>query len=117
MSFSIAIPLNWFGKVQKDEPLPSVLNPSRNQAAVRTDLEIRERTMVLLAASTGLRQSELFALRWGDIDFSQGTMNVTHSIAYGIVGPMQDGSIPEARARTPDSCESAHSVARPLSLS
>jgi integrase len=28
----------------------------------------------------------LFALKWGDIDFSQGTMNVTRSIAYGIVG-------------------------------
>ena len=39
-----------------------------------------------MAASTGLRQSELFALKWGDIDFSQNTMNVTRSIAYGIVG-------------------------------
>jgi integrase len=47
---------------------------------------IRERTLVLLAASTGLRQSELFALKWGDIDFFQGTMNVTRSIAYGHVG-------------------------------
>jgi integrase len=49
-------------------------------------LELRERTLVLVAASTDLRQSELFALKWGDIDFSQGTMNVTRSIAYGIVG-------------------------------
>jgi integrase len=28
----------------------------------------RERTLVLLAESTGLRQSELFGLKWGDID-------------------------------------------------
>ena len=27
---------------------------------------IRERTLVLLAAPTGLRQSELFALKWDD---------------------------------------------------
>jgi integrase len=49
-------------------------------------LDLRERTLVLVAASTGLRQSELFVLKWSDIDLSQGTMNVTRSIAYGIVG-------------------------------
>ena len=42
--------------------------------------------MVLIAASTGLRQSELFGLRWGDIDFAQGSMSVTRSIVYGVVG-------------------------------
>src|SRR5579859_887647 len=31
-------------------------------------------------------RSPSFALKWGDIDFSQGAMNVTRSIAYGIVG-------------------------------
>jgi hypothetical protein len=39
-------------------------------------LEIRERTLVFIAASTGIRQSELFALKWGDINFTAGTMNV-----------------------------------------
>jgi integrase len=29
----------------------------------------------------------LFGLKWDDIDFSQGTMNVTRSIVYGVVGP------------------------------
>jgi integrase len=33
-----------------------------------------------------LRQSELFALKWEDIDFAHGTMNVTRAIAYGVVG-------------------------------
>lgn len=42
--------------------------------------------------STGLRQSELFGLRWGDIDFAQGSMNVTRSIVYGIVGPCKTES-------------------------
>jgi integrase len=54
--------------------------------ALVDNLSIRERTLVLLAVSTGLRQSELFGLKWGDIDFSQGTMNVTRSIVYGVVG-------------------------------
>jgi integrase len=55
-------------------------------------LSIRERTLVLLAVSTGLRQSELFGLKWGDIDFAQGTMNVTRSIVYGVVGPCKTES-------------------------
>jgi integrase len=42
--------------------------------------------------STGLRQSELFGLKWGAIDFSQGTMNVTRSIVYGVVGPCKTES-------------------------
>ena len=49
-------------------------------------LGIRERTLVLLAVSTGLRQSELFGLKWGDIDLVQYSMNVTRSIVYGVVG-------------------------------
>ena len=65
---------------------PTVLMPSEIKALVDS-LGIRERTLVLLAVSTGLRQSELFGLKWGDIDFAQKTMNVTRSIVYGVVGP------------------------------
>ena len=55
-------------------------------------LRFRERTLVLLAASTGLRQSELFGLKWGDINFTEGTMNVTRSIVCGVVGPCKTES-------------------------
>jgi hypothetical protein len=48
--------------------------------------------LVLLAVSTGLRQSELFGLKWEDIDLVQGTMNVTRSIVYGVVGPCKTES-------------------------
>jgi integrase len=60
--------------------------------AMLDNLSIRERTLVLLAVSTGLRQSELFGLKWGDIDLVQGTMNVTRSIVYGVVGPCKTES-------------------------
>jgi integrase len=46
----------------------------------------RERMLVLLAAGTGLRRSELFALKWRDIDFAAGQMSVTRSIVYQVVG-------------------------------
>ncbi len=60
--------------------------------AMLDNLGIRERTLVLLAVSTGLRQSELFGLKWGDIDLVQGAMNVTRSIVYGVVGPCKTES-------------------------
>jgi integrase len=55
-------------------------------------LETRERTLVFIAASTGIRQSELFALKWSDINFSAGTMNVARSIVHGFVGPCKTES-------------------------
>src|SRR5260370_18005411 len=64
-------------------------------AEIRTLLEglkIRERTLVFIAASTGIRQSELFALKWGDINLSAGTMNVARSIVHGFVGPCKTES-------------------------
>src|SRR5260370_1887239 len=68
-----------------------VLMPTEIKALV-DNLSIRERTLVLLAVSTGLRQSELFGLKWGDIDFTQGNMSVTRSIVYGVVGPCKTES-------------------------
>jgi integrase len=59
---------------------PIVLLPSEIKSLVN-NLELRERTLVLLAASTGLRQSEIFGLKWEDIDFAQRAMSVTRSIA------------------------------------
>jgi integrase len=69
----------------KRRTAPTILTPTEIKALV-DGLRIRERTLVLVAVSTGLRQSELFGLKWGDIDFDQGTMNVTRSIVYGVVG-------------------------------
>jgi integrase len=78
-------PIHLVRQSAKRRRTPIVLMPAEIKALV-DNLTIRERTLVLLAVSTGLRQSELFGLKWGDIDFSQGTMNVTRSIVYGVVG-------------------------------
>ncbi len=50
---------------------------------------------MLFAASTGLRQSELFGVKWRDIDFGQHTMNVMRSIVYGVVDPCKTESSPK----------------------
>src|ERR1019366_3633886 len=70
---------------------PAILLPAEIKALIG-GLALRERTLVLLAASTGLRQSEIFGLKWGDIDFERGTMSVTRSIVYGVVGPCKTES-------------------------
>jgi hypothetical protein len=75
----------------KRKVAPSVLTPTEIKALLG-GLNLRERTLVLLAASTGLRQSELFGVKWCDIDFAQHTMNVVRSIVYGVVGPCKTES-------------------------
>ena len=75
----------------KRRTTPSVLTPLEIKALIN-NLGLRERTLVLVVASTGLRQSELFGLKWGDINFDQGTMSVTRSIVCGVVGPCKTES-------------------------
>jgi integrase len=70
---------------------PAILVPAEIKALI-DGLALRERTLVLLAASTGLRQSEIFGLQWGDIDFETGTMSIIRSIVYGVVGPCKTES-------------------------
>jgi len=68
------------------QPDPAGLHPSLQDASWV------KRTLVPLAASTGLRQSEIFGLKWGDIDFERGTMSVIRSIVYGVVDPCKTES-------------------------
>jgi len=75
----------------KRRTAPTILLPAEIKALI-DGLALRERTLVLLAASTGLRQSEIFGLKWGDIDFERGTMSVIRSIVYGVVGPCKTES-------------------------
>jgi len=42
--------------------------------------------MVFLDAATGLQRSELFALKWGDIDFENLQIRVQRSIYLNVVG-------------------------------
>jgi len=44
------------------------------------------RSLALLDAATGLRVSELLALRWGDVDFENLELHVTRSIWHQVVG-------------------------------
>ena len=41
--------------------------------------------MVVFAAATGLRPSELFALQWGDVDRAAGVVQIRRAYANGRV--------------------------------
>ena len=57
-----------------------------------SELQEPFRTMAILDAFTGLRISELLALRWYDVDLVSGELHVRRSIVYGKVGPCKTSS-------------------------
>lgn len=64
---------------------PEVLDPSEIQALL-TQLDSCFRLMVMLDVTTGLRRSELFALKWQDVNFSDLTIDIQRSIYLGKIG-------------------------------
>jgi integrase len=78
-------PIKLVRQSAKRERIPEVLELHELQLLL-SKLEVRERTLVLLDAGTGLRVSELLALRWQDVDFDTLELNVTRSIWHQVVG-------------------------------
>ena len=64
---------------------PQVLDPNEIQSLL-LHLDSCFRLMVMLDVTTGLRRSELFALKWLDVDFSNLTIDVQRSIYLGRIG-------------------------------
>ncbi|MGC2656934.1 MAG: site-specific integrase [Bryobacteraceae bacterium] len=64
---------------------PDVLTPAEFQALLK-ELPLRERAAVMLAGSTGLRRSELFALRWCDVNFFTMEVAVTRAVVRNHFG-------------------------------
>jgi integrase len=60
-------PIQWVRQSAKRRAAPDILTSSEVQGLL-ANLRDRERTLVLLAVTTGLRRSELFALKWKDVD-------------------------------------------------
>ena len=61
---------------------------------IAADLPMMRRTLVLLAAATGMRISELLGLQWGDFDWNAGTIHMNRTWLYSRVG---DGKSEESR--------------------
>jgi integrase len=70
---------------------PELLNGTEFRALINK-LPQRERVMVLVAGSTGIRRSELVGLHWGDIDFDLRQAMITRSVWRNMV------SVPKTKA-------------------
>jgi integrase len=79
-------PIQLVRQSAKRKAVPVILSPNEVQKLISV-LRIRERTLVLLAFGTGLRMSELFGLKWHDIDFQRNEISVSRSIVFQVVGP------------------------------
>ena len=69
----------------KRERIPDILEVGEFQSLLQ-ELALRERLLVALDATTGLRRSELIGLKWSDVDFDSLTISVTRSVVSGVVG-------------------------------
>ena len=78
-------PVQWVRQSAKRKKIPAVLEIGEVQSLLGA-LDLRERTMVLLDVVTGLRASELFGLKWTDVNFKNNEISVTRSIVNQVIG-------------------------------
>lgn len=78
-------PVQWVRQSAKRKKIPVVLEIGEVQSLLGA-LDLRERTMVLLDVVTGLRASELFGLKWIDVNFNNNEISVTRSIVNQVIG-------------------------------
>jgi integrase len=81
-------PIRLVRQSAKRERTPDVLTAEEIRALLGK-LEGPYYVMAFLAAVTGLRVSELLALKWADVDFAAGEMNLTRAIVCQHVGPLK----------------------------
>ena len=81
-------PITLVRQSAKRERLPDVLT-ALEIGALLVELPDPCRTAVLLAACTGLRVSELMALKWTDIHFDAGEIRPARAIVDQVVGNLK----------------------------
>jgi integrase len=78
-------PITFVRQSAQRKNAPAVLEAAEIQSLL-SELEQPFRLMVLLDVTTGLRRSELFALKWTEIDFWNLVIEIRRSICEGVVG-------------------------------
>src|SRR6201981_451858 len=79
-------PIRLVRQSAKRKAVPVILSPVEVQRLLSA-LARRERTLVLVAFGTGLRMSELFALKWRDVNFQTNEVSIVRSIVFQVISP------------------------------
>ena len=72
----------------KRERAPEVLTEDEVKSLL-AELSEPYRTMVFLAATTGLRVSELLALKWSDVNFENLQISLNRAVVHQVVGDLK----------------------------
>jgi integrase len=72
----------------KRQKKPQIIAPEKFQELIGA-LKDPYRTMAIVAMCTGLRVSEVLALRWEHIDFDEGAMMVQQGVVNGRIGKVK----------------------------
>jgi integrase len=104
-------PIQLVRQSAKRKKVPVILSANEVQRLLSV-LGVRESTLVLLAFGTGLRMSELFGLKWHDIDFQNNEISVTRSIVFQVVGPCKTETSQKPVLLDPRLAEAMHAWRR-----
>lgn len=61
---------------------PQVLTPEQAQLLLQKAKETNLEVLLAVAVGTGMRKGEILGLRWSDIDFTKGTLQVSRTLNY-----------------------------------
>jgi integrase len=75
--------------ISRRQTEPRILTANEIHSLISALTKEPYHTMVVMALSTGLRCSELFALKWLDIDWESLTLLVRRAIVDGVVGDVK----------------------------
>jgi hypothetical protein len=109
-----ANPIRLVRQGAKRKKIPIVLTSDELRRLIEA-LPLRERTLVLMAAGTGLRISELFALKWSDVHFDRREISVILN-RLSSRWSMQNGGLAETHSDGRLFNRSSRSMAGPIPL-
>ncbi len=81
-------PISLVRQSAKREAIPGFLDLAEISALL-IELKHPYRQMVFLAATTGLRVSELLALKWGDINFESLEISLYRGVVHQVIGNLK----------------------------
>ncbi len=81
-------PISLVRQSAKRKKTPDVLEVVELKKLI-AELQNPARILVFLTVTTGLRISEAMGLRWSDIDFSAGDLNLTRAVVHQHVGELK----------------------------